>query len=186
MGLPLAALRSFLHLSAISDDHRARIFQIDLGLSASGELAHGIYHNMYGDDESLSKLFNALEHSDQSGSLLIMNAFRHKESSEPDLDGFWELALKEETKNYFMEVSGLRKSILGKANSYEAKLRKQLFWLSKNGKDAPAWTKSMVIGDILSGYVGYELYVEKSLAKKYPEVVDWIVNARAFFGITSS
>ena len=186
MGLPLAALRSFLHLSAISDDHRARIFQIDLGLSASGELAHGIYHNVYGGDESLSNLFNMLEHSDQAGSLLIMNGFRHQSNNEPDLDAFWELALKKETKNYFVEVSGLRKSILGKAESYEAKLRKQLYYLSMKGKDAAAGTKSMVIGDILSGYVGYELYVEKSLAKKYPDVVDWIVNARAFFGITSS
>lgn len=184
MNLSLAGLRSFLHLSAISDEYREIIFQLGLELSASGELAHGIYHDLYGEDKDLTTLFNALQSSDEPSSLLVMNRFRTTEKSdEPDVEAFWTLALEKENKGYFAEVSGLRKSILGDAKSkYEGALRRHLVNFTRYGHNSYDTYKNMVLNEILSGREGYELWLQRSLAEKYPDVVEWIIDARAYFG----
>ena len=184
MNLSLAGLRSFLHLSAISDEYREIIFQLGLELSASGELAHGIYHDLYGEDKDLTTLFNALQSSDEPSSLLVMNRFRRNGSADAlDVVAFWSLAMKNGNKKYFGEVAGLRKSILGKAESgYEKNLRRHLVNISKFGERTFDWIRDIVLDAILTGREGYELWLQRSLAEKYPDVVEWIIDARAYFG----
>ena len=183
MNLSLAGLRSFLHLSAISDEYREIIFQLGLELSASGELAHGIYHGLYGENKDLTTLFNELQSSNEPSSLLVMNRFRRNESADAlDVVEFWSLAMKNGNNKYFGEVAGLRKSILGKAESgYEKSLRRHLVNIAKFGERTFDWIRDVVLDAILTSREGYELWLQNSLAEKYPDVVEWIINARAYF-----
>ena len=112
-----------------------------------------------------------------------MNRFKKRGTGDtpPDPSEFWDMALLPENVEYFGKISTLRVTVLGKGNNRsENGLRNVLVKVTRF-KNPSARVRNWIMDEMMGGKLGFDIWINDSMATKFPEVVNWIVDARSYF-----